>query len=96
MFWADILAKNFTNGPHLVNDAKTPSGKVHVGSLRGVLIHDFVHKSLLKQGKKAHYTYHFDDFDPMDGLPVYLPKEKYSQYMGFPLYKVPSPVGEGS
>src|SRR3989344_3266470 len=27
----------------------------------------------------------------MDGLPVYLPKEKYEKYMGMPLFKVPSP-----
>lgn len=97
MFWADILAKNFKNrDSYLVNDAKTPSGKVHVGSLRGVLIHDFVHKSLLNLGKKSHYTYHFDDFDPMDGLPVYLDQEKYKEHMGKPLKDVPSPEGEGS
>lgn len=92
MFWADIVAKESkADEPILVNDAKTPSGKVHVGSLRGVLVHDFVYKSFLKFGKKARYTYHFDDFDPMDGLPVYLPKEKYEKYMGFPLKDVPSP-----
>lgn len=97
MFWADILVKNFNKkGPHLVNDAKTPSGKVHVGSLRGVLIHDFVYKALLETGEKASYTYHFDDFDPMDGLPVYLDQEKYKKYMGMPLKDIPSPEGEGT
>lgn len=97
MFWADIIAKNLKDsGPHLVNDAKTPSGKVHVGALRGVLIHDFVHKALLETGAKSIYTYHFDDFDPMDGLPVYLDQEKYKQYMGQPLNTVPAPEGEGS
>lgn len=97
MFWADIIAKNLKDkGSHLVNDAKTPSGKIHVGSLRGVLIHDFVHKALLEQGVKSTYTYHFDDFDPMDGLPVYLDQEKYKSFMGFPLKDVPAPEGEGS
>ena len=97
MFWADIIAKNLKDkGPHLVNDAKTPSGKVHVGALRGVLIHDFVHKALLETGVKSTYTYHFDDFDPMDGLPVYLDQKKYQEYMGRPLNDVPAPVGEGS
>lgn len=97
MFWADIIAKNLKDkGPHLVNDAKTPSGKIHVGSLRGVLIHDFVHKALIEQGVKSTYTYHFDDFDPMDGLPVYLDQEKYKPFMGFPLKDIPSPDGEGS
>lgn len=97
MFWADIVAKNIkSKEPHLVNDAKTPSGKVHVGALRGVLIHDFIHKSLLERGIKSRYTYHFDDFDPMDGLPVYLDKEKYQKFMGRPLNDIPSPFGKGS
>ncbi len=97
MFWADILAKNLKDkSPHLVNDAKTPSGKAHVGALRGVLIHDFVHKALLETGAKSTYTYHFDDFDPMDGLPVYLDQKKYQEYMGRPLNDVPAPEGKGS
>ncbi len=97
MFWADIIAKNLKEkGPHLVNDAKTPSGKVHVGALRGVLIHDFVHKAILSAGEKSTYTYHFDDFDPMDGLPVYLDQKKYQEYMGRPLCEVPAPEGSGS
>lgn len=97
MFWADIIAKNLKDkGPHLVDDAKTPSGKVHVGALRGVLIHDFVHKALLEMGAKSRYTYIFDDFDPMDSLPVYLDKSKYEKYMGAPLKNIPAPEGEGS
>lgn len=97
MFWADIVAKNLKNsGHHIVADGKTPSGKVHVGSLRGVLIHDFVHKSLLSEKVNSKYIYYFDDFDPMDGLPVYLDQEKYEKYMGVPLKDIPAPEGSGS
>ena len=78
----------------MVNDAKTPSGKIHVGSLRGVMIHDFVYKSFLRLGTKAEYTYHFDDFDPMDSLPRGLPKEEYEAYMGVPLKDIPAPEGD--
>ncbi|MFN8624073.1 MAG: hypothetical protein U0869_25300 [Chloroflexota bacterium] len=38
MFWADELAASLA-GPQVVNDSKTPSGTVHVGSLRGVVLH---------------------------------------------------------
>ncbi|MEX0616439.1 MAG: lysine--tRNA ligase [Candidatus Woykebacteria bacterium] len=94
MFWADIVAKEAKiKEPILVNDAKTPSGKIHVGSLRGVMIHDFVYKSFIGASKKASYTYHFDDFDPMDALPANLPKEKYEKYMGTPLKDIPAPEG---
>lgn len=95
MFWADEIAKEIKKRKlplEWVDDMKTPSGKIHVGALRGVVIHDLVYKSLLDAGVKAKYTYVFEDHDPMDGLPVYLSKEIYEKYLGLPLYKVPSPV----
>ncbi len=94
MFWADQIALEIKkrNKPlEWVDDAKTPSGKIHVGSLRGVVIHDLIYKCLLDIGVNAKYTYIFEDQDPMDGLPVYLPKEKFEKYLGLPLFKVPSP-----
>ena len=100
MFWADRAAEEIKKAsgskPQLVDDAKTPSGKVHVGALRGVIIHDLVHKSLIDQGVKSRYTYIFDDFDPMDDLPAYLPKEKYEKYIGVPLKDIPAPEGKES
>lgn len=96
MFWADKVAKEIIDSgkykPYWVDDMKTPSGKIHVGALRGVVIHDLAYKALLHAGVKAKYTYVFDNHDPMDSLPVYLPKEKFEKYMGTPLYKIPSPV----
>src|SRR3989344_5089472 len=97
MFWADIIAKNLKDkAPHIVADGKTPSGKVHVGSLRGVLIHDLVHRALILQKAESRYVYYFDDFDPMDGLPVYLDAKKYQKYMGVPLKDIPAPEGSKS
>lgn len=92
MFWADKAARQLSKtGPHLVDDMKTPSGRIHVGSLRGVIIHDLIFRALKDVGVSVRYTYIFDDHDVMDALPTYLPKEKFGQYMGFPLNKVPSP-----
>lgn len=94
MFWADEVAHTIQarNLPlEWVDDMKTPSGRIHVGALRGVVIHDLVFKALKEKGINTKYTYIFDNHDPMDALPVYLPQEKYSQYLGMPLYKVPSP-----
>lgn len=94
MFWADEIALKIKerNLPlEWVDDMKTPSGRIHVGALRGLVIHDLVFKVLKEQGVNAKYTYIFDNHDPMDGLPVYLPQEEYSKYLGLPLYKVPSP-----
>ena len=70
---------------------KTPSGRIHVGALRGVILHDLIYKTLLDAGVKAVFTYVIDDHDPMDDLPVYLDKKVYQKYLGWPLNKVPSP-----
>ena len=93
--WADKIAKTIIDSgkhtPYWVDDMKTPSGRIHVGSLRGVVIHDLVYKALLSAGQSATFTYVFEDHDPMDGLPVYLDQNKWSQYLGQPLFTVPSP-----
>lgn len=99
MLWLEKILKDLAQtkkDKFLVSDYKTPSGKIHVGALRGVFIHDAVYKGLKKQGKKADFVYGFDDFDPMDSLPVYLDKKTYEPEMGKPLCDIQSPDGKGS
>ncbi len=94
MIWVDRDVKKIKerNLPlEWVDDMKTPSGRIHVGSLRGVVIHDLVYKALLEEGVKAKYTYVFDDHDPMDAIPAYLDFSKWEKYAGMQLYKIPSP-----
>lgn len=94
MIWVDREAKRLKerNLPlEWVDDMKTPSGRIHVGSLRGVIVHDLIYKALKQIGVNAKFSYVFNDMDPMDGMPAYLDKTKWEKYMGFPLYKIPSP-----
>ena len=94
MFWVDNVVSELNKRKlplEWVDDAKTPSGRIHVGSLRGIVVHDLVYKALKSAGVNAKYTYIFDNHDPMDALPNYLPKEKFEKYLGLPLFKVPSP-----
>ena len=51
MEWADELAAR-VSGPQVVNDSKTPSGTVHVGSLRGVVLHDAIFRALREGGTR--------------------------------------------
>lgn len=93
MIWVDREAKKLKerNLPsEWIDDMKTPSGRIHVGSLRGVLVHDLIYKALKELGVNARFSYVFNNIDPMDGMPAYLDK-KWEQYMGMPLYKIPSP-----
>lgn len=102
LHWVDQLADQIwqwtetTSVPKLhVDDMKTPSGRVHTGSLRGVLIHDLAAKALeMRRGDHqlpVISTYVFNDMDPMDGLPHYLNADEYQEHMGKPLFQIPAP-----
>ena len=91
MFWADELAARF-DGPQVVNDSKTPSGTVHIGSLRGVVLHDAIHRALLEAGTPSRFLYGVDDLDPMDSQAL-LTSDAVDRYMGVPLAHVPAPEG---
>ena len=90
--WVDLLVENLlqrTPGPHVINDAKTPSGHVTVAHLRGVLMHECIARALRDRGVETSFLYGFDDYDPMDDLPPSLPD--YARYMGMPLAEIPAP-----
>lgn len=96
MFWADevvsLTEKTFPGKKSfIVRDEKTPSGRVHIGSLRGVVIHGVSALVLAEKGYEVKYYFEINDADPMDGMPIYLPKEKFLLHMGKPLKDIPSP-----
>src|SRR5215212_2102093 len=91
MFWTEELAAK-CSGPQIINDSKTPSGRVHVGALRGVLIHDAVFRSLKEHGLPARYNFGVDDYDPLDEIPAGH-AEHFTPYLGAPLCNVPPPPG---
>ncbi|HVA85594.1 MAG TPA: lysine--tRNA ligase [Candidatus Saccharimonadales bacterium] len=89
MDWADELAAS-VSGPQVVNDSKTPSGTVHVGSLRGPVVHDAVWRALLDHGVEAQFLYGVDDMDAMDAASLLTP-DAVDRSMGVPLARVPAP-----
>ncbi len=94
MIWVDREVKKLIESRtqrEWVDDMKTPSGRVHVGALRGVVIHDMIFKSLKEHGADANFSYVFNDFDQMDAIPSYLDIKEWSQYSGMPLFRIPSP-----
>ena len=103
MFWADKIVEEIkekyqekiqAGQPLVIRDEKTMSGRVHVGSLRGVAIHGIISEILSEQKIANKYLFEINDFDPMDGLPIYLDQEKFKPFMGIPLCNVPSPDGK--
>lgn len=98
MFWADRIASEIRDSrkprdgtSFLIRDEKTLSGRVHVGSMRGVAIHGLVSEALKEQGITNEFTYELNDFDPFDTVPGYLNQEEFTPHLGKPLYLVPSP-----
>jgi lysyl-tRNA synthetase class 1 len=94
MFWAEQLLEGI-KGPQIINDSWTPSGIVHMGSLKGPVIHDTLYKMLKERGQDVQFLYGFDDMDPIDGLPQNL-QESHNKYLGIPIFIAPSPDGNGS
>lgn len=96
MFWADRLAgeieQKFGKGAAvLIRDEKTLSGRVHIGSMRGVAVHGAIHESLKRNGATSAFKYEFNDNDPMDDIPSYLDASVFKEHLGKPLKSVPSP-----
>ena len=86
MFWADELAAA-TSGPQVVNDSKTPSGTIHVGALRGVIIHDAIARAVMATGRDVRFLYGIDDLDPMDAQ-TFAAREGRLEDMGKPLARI--------
>src|SRR6266566_7465113 len=93
MDWADELANQVT-GPQVVNDSKTPSGTIHVGSLRGPVILDTIARALRAAGTPTNLLYGIDDMDPMDSQALLSPDAVESE-MGRPLAHVPDQADDG-
>ncbi|MDR5709672.1 MAG: lysine--tRNA ligase [Armatimonadota bacterium] len=90
--WVDVLVEAILAerpAPYVVNDSWTPSGLVHVGSLRGVILHDALVRGLREQGAEVRFLYGFDDYDPFDAIPPGLPENLLRPHLGKPLSEVP-------
>ena len=92
MYWADELATR-VSGPQVVNDSKTPSGTIHVGSLRGPVTLDVIARALRDRGLMTTVLYGIDDLDPMDTQSL-LTGDAVERSLGVPLAHVPDPVDE--
>jgi lysyl-tRNA synthetase class 1 len=93
MEWADELAAR-VSGPQVVNDSKTPSGTVHVGSLRGPVILDVIARALRTSGHETTLLYGVDDLDAMDAQALLTP-DAVERYMGVPLAHIPDQLADG-
>lgn len=100
MLWSDRIigdireryVKEIAAGVTLViRDEKTASGRVHVGSMRGVALHGVIAEMLCELGIKNTFLYEINDTGPLDDIPGYLDEAQYKPYLFRSLKDVPSP-----
>ncbi len=93
---AEEIVKEHPQKDHFVVETGiTPSGPIHVGHLREVLVAEGVVWALKKRGKKVRFIYFADTYDPLRRVYPFLPKS-YQKYVGWPLAEIPAPQGKGS
>ena len=98
MHWADVAAeKLLENGEkHVISSGITPSGPIHLGSMREILTADAIVKSVNDKGGDAKLIYIADNADPLRKVYPFLDSEIYEKYVGMPLAEIPAPDGKGT
>jgi len=96
MHWSSVIANDIVERrkekKHVVATGITPSGDIHVGNLREIIIADAVHSALVDMGVDARLIYVADTFDPLRRRYSFLPEE-YEAHVGKPLSEMPDPDG---
>lgn len=72
----------------------SPSGVVHFGNFRDVVTAHLVREALVKKGKNARLIFSWDNFDRFRKVPLGVP-ESFTEHIGKPLSKIPSPESSG-
>ena len=95
MHWADVIAKDIAQKYEspLIATGISPSGEIHVGSLREAITGESVRSALEAMGKKVRLIYLVDSFDPLRKVYEFLPPE-YEKYVNMPLSDIPCPCGK--
>ena len=95
MHWADVIAKDVaekTDHP-LIATGISPTGIIHVGSLREAITGESVRSALAGIGSDVRLIYLIDSFDPLRRRYDFLPEE-FEKYVGKPICMIPCPCGQ--
>ncbi|MFO8109678.1 MAG: lysine--tRNA ligase [Thermoplasmata archaeon] len=88
MHWADVEASELPPEP-LIATGITPSGPIHLGSLREILTGDAIKRA----SDSGNLLYIADSIDPLRRVYPFL-EDHYEKYVGMPLHTIPCPCGE--
>jgi lysyl-tRNA synthetase class 1 len=92
--WLEDIIKEISNRkPEQITLAtgKTPSGHVHLGILREILICEALRKKFTDIGNHVDFFLFLDDFDAAKRFPDYIDKQFQSEHLGKPFALIPCP-----
>ncbi len=94
MHWADVIAKELMSrqDSNLISAGISPTGFIHVGSLREAVTAEAVRKALEDKGADARMIYLIDSYDPLRRCYEFLP-ETFEGEVGKPISHIPCPYG---
>jgi lysyl-tRNA synthetase class 1 len=77
----------------VVASGLSPSGPIHLGNLRELLVPHFVAEEIRRRGVSCEHILSWDDYDRLRKVPAGVP-ESFATHIGRPLTAVPDPYGE--
>lgn len=94
MHWADVIAKDLAGrtAHPLIATGISPTGILHVGSLREAITGESVRSALAGMGSDVRLIYLIDSFDPLRRRYDFLPEE-FEEHVGRPICSIPCPCG---
>ena len=95
MHWAEVIAEEVagTCDSPLIATGISPTGIIHVGSLREAITGESVRSAVEAKGKPVRLIYLIDSFDPLRKRYDFLPEE-FEKYVGMPICRIPCPCGK--
>lgn len=95
MHWAEVVANEVADTCEhpLIATGISPTGIIHVGSLREAITGESVRSAVEAKGKDVRLIYLIDSFDPLRKRYDFLPPE-FEQYVGMPISRIPCPCGK--
>ncbi|MFX1589071.1 MAG: lysine--tRNA ligase [Promethearchaeota archaeon] len=92
----DTVEKILNRNPKIItlSTGKTPSGHIHIGILREVIICDALYRIFEDKGKEVKFYLFMDDFDAAKRFPPYIEKKFQDQQIGKPFALIPCPFKE--
>ncbi|MBA3233580.1 MAG: lysine--tRNA ligase, partial [Propionibacteriales bacterium] len=70
----------------------SPSGPIHLGNLREILVPHFIAEEIRRRGIPCRHLLSWDDFDRLRKVPAGVPAE-FAEQIARPLSRVPDPFG---